>query len=200
MSPICTRFCATFGALFVLALPAARAAPPDADTVVDSAWQHHRVKFDYTGHTTLYTCSGLELQVAQVLHYLGARADTKVHASGCQGLDRPSRFAWVDADFYTLTPAVAAGASTADAGALTPDAGAGPQIKAHWSAAELTPQHPSFNSDGNCELFESMKDVILKNFTLREFDYRTSCVPHSLSPNGFHIKGDVLKQTLAKAG
>ena len=178
------------GALVGMVVAAETEAAAEAaampDPPIDTAWQHRHVSFDYTGRTTLYTCSGLEGQVTQILRYLGARKDIKIHAKGCEGSDLPSRFAWVDADFYTLAPAGAADA--------------GPAVKAEWSAARLTPQRPFFNGDGNCELFESMKNVILKNFTLRDFNYRTTCMPHSLSPNGFEIKGNVLKLAAPKPG
>jgi len=170
--------------ILVTSLAAAQARS-DAPAGVDSAWQHRHAKFDYNGHTTLFTCTGLEGQVSQILRYLGARKDIRVHAGGCMGSDLPTRLAWVDVDFYTLAPAA--------------DPAGGELVKAQWSAAQLTPQHPPFSSEGICELFESMKDVILKNFSVREFAYRTDCVPHTLSPNGFDIKGDVLKQIVVKA-
>jgi hypothetical protein len=179
------RSIAALGTAVLFAIPSARAATAVADGAVDGAWQHHRVKFDYVGRTTRYTCSGLEGQVSQVLRYLGARSDIKVHAGGCPGADGPAQFAWVDVQFDTLAPAG--------------DSAAGPTVKARWTRAELTPRYPSFNDDGNCELFESMKSLILQNFTLRGFDYRTSCVPHTLSPNGFDIRGEVLKQTIVKS-
>jgi hypothetical protein len=185
MFPHFARPLALVAAALALSAPAVRAAETGAAGALDGAWQHHHVTFDYFGETTLFTCDGLEGQVTQILRYLGARKDIKVHATGCPGpLDRPSHMAWVDVDFYSLAPSDAATAGTT--------------VKAQWSAALLTPRQPSFSSEGHCELMQSMKDTILKNFSLRGFDYRTSCVPHSLSPNGFEIKGDVLKPVLVK--
>jgi hypothetical protein len=185
MAQLFARSFALLGAALALSVPAVQAAETGGAAALDGTWQHHHVQFDYFGETTLFTCDGLEGQVSQILRYLGARKDIKVHATGCPGpLGAPSRMAWVDVDFYSLAPSDAAAAGT--------------PVKAQWSAALLTPRQPSFSSEGHCELFQSMKDTILKNFSVRGFDYRTSCVPHSLSLNGFEIKGDVLKPVLIK--
>jgi hypothetical protein len=157
-------------------------ATPAAD-LVTSSWQHHQVTFNYFGITSLYTCDGLEDQVRQILLHLGARNDAKVYASGCPGpYIAPSRTAWVKADFYTLTPAAdAVGSGT---------------VKASWTAVEVTPRRPAFMGDGDCELIQAMKDLIIKNFTLRNVEYRTSCVPHEVSLDTYAVKGQALK-TLA---
>jgi hypothetical protein len=148
--------------------------------IVTGSWQHHEVTFNYFGITSLYTCDGLEDQVHQILLHLGARKDAKVYASGCPGpYNAPSRTAWVKADFYTLAPA-------ADAG--SPDA-----VKARWTGVEVTARRPSFMGDGDCELIQAMKDLILKNFSLRDVEYRTSCVPHEVSMDSYAVKGQALR-------
>jgi hypothetical protein len=148
--------------------------------IVTGSWQHHEVTFNYFGITSLYTCDGLEDQVHLILLHLGARKDAKVYASGCPGpYNAPSRTAWVKADFYTLAPA-------ADAG--SPDA-----VKARWTGVEVTARRPSFMGDGDCELIQAMKDLILKNFSLRDVEYRTSCVPHEVSMDSYAVKGQALR-------
>jgi hypothetical protein len=156
-----------------------RPAIPPAD-IVNGSWQHHQVTFNYFGITSLYTCDGLEDQVRQILLHLGARNDAKVYASGCPGpYNAPSRTAWVKADFYTLAPAAdAAGSGT---------------VKANWTAVEVTPRRPAYMGDGDCELMQAMKDLIMKNFSLRNVEYRTSCVPHEVSLDAYAVKGQALK-------
>lgn len=154
-------------------------AIPSID-VVTGAWQHHKVTFNYFGFTSLFTCNGLEEHVRQILLHIGARQDIKVTASGCPGtLDTPSSSAWVKADFYSLAPV--AGANGSDI------------VKAHWTPLEVTPRRPNFMGDGDCELIQGMKDLITKNFTLRDIEYRTSCFPHQLSMGGFAVKGQALR-------
>jgi hypothetical protein len=46
---------------------------------------------------------------------------------------------------------------------------------------------------GDCELIEQLKDLTLKNFSLRNVDYRTSCVPHEVVINGFSVTGQALR-------
>ena len=153
-------------------------APAPGDTVTGT-WQHHKLTFDYVGFTTAYSCDGLGDHVRQLLVYLGARKDLRVTASGCPGpYNTPSHSAWVNADFYTLAPATAAdGTGT---------------VKARWSAVAVTARHPSFMGDGDCELLQRMKDVITKNFTLRDVEYRTDCVPNQLTMNAFALNGQAL--------
>lgn len=165
--------------------PPSRAATPTADTassdIVSGVWQHHKAGFDYVGFTSLYTCDGLESHVLEILRHLGARKDIHVSASGCPGpYNTPSRTARVDADFYTVAP--------------IPDASAPDAVKARWTALEVTPRRPGFMGDGDCELIQAMKDLITtKNFTLRNLEYRTDCVPHELTLDAFAVKGQVLK-------
>jgi hypothetical protein len=151
-------------------------APTD---VVSGHWQHHKVKFNYTGFTTLYTCDGLESHVRLILLYLGARKDIHVTAAGCPGpYNTPSHTAWVDTDFYALAPAV--------------DAGESDRMQAHWTDLSVTPVRPSFMGNGDCELIQEMKALITENFTLRNLDYRTDCVPHEITLNGFSVTGQAL--------
>ncbi len=159
--------------------PAAEAAVPQTDTV-PGAWQHHNVTFNYTGFTSLYTCSGLEDHVRQIFLHLGARKDLKVAASGCPGWDSvPSRTAWVRADFYTLAPA--------------PDSAGSVTVGAHWTPLVVSPMRPSFMGDGDCELVQEMKDVITQNFSLRDVQYRTACVPNEQHPDSYAVKGQALR-------
>jgi hypothetical protein len=147
--------------------------------VVDGAWQHHRVSFSYVGFTTLYTCDGLEDHVRQILLHLGARADVHVTASGCPGpFNAPSHSAFVDAEFYALAPAGEAASAT---------------VKARWTALEVTARRPSFMGDGDCELVQEMKDLITKNFSLRNVEYRTKCFPHDVTLDEFSVKGQALR-------
>jgi len=163
-----------------LSSPAAETAAAPPTDVVTGAWQHHDVTFSYFGLTSLYTCSGLQSHVRQILLHLGARKDLQVSAVGCPGPeDTPSRSAWVHADFYTLAPAAdTAGSDT---------------VRAHWVSLEVTPRRPSFMEDGDCELVDQMKDLITKNFSLRDVDYTTRCVPREIWPGSYAVKGQALR-------
>jgi len=185
MQQVNRSWSSVFGAAALLAgwfgsnhsMAAVEAAAP-ADTV-SSEWQHRKLTFSYFGFTTLYTCDGLEDHVKQILLHLGARKDLKVTATGCPGpFNSPSHSAWVNVDFYALAPAGVPGSET---------------VKAHWTPVELTPQRPHFMGGGDCELIQGMKDLITKNFTLRAVEYRTNCVPHEVTLNGFSVKGQALR-------
>ena len=46
---------------------------------------------------------------------------------------------------------------------------------------------------GDCELVGELKDLISKNFSLRDLNYRTDCVPHQLTLDDFSVKAQALK-------
>jgi hypothetical protein len=178
------RWMPVWGVFAALAVPlgsvAAETAAAPPNEVVTGAWQHHKVTFNYTGLTSLYTCSGLEDHVRQILVHLGARKDLHVSAIGCPGrLNTPSRSAWVNTDFYTLAPA--------------PDAVGPDAVRAQWTALEVVPLRPSFMGDGDCELVDQMKDLITHNFSLRDVEYRARCVPNELYMNGYAVRGQALR-------
>jgi hypothetical protein len=62
-----------------------------------------------------------------------------------------------------------------------------------WAALIITPKKPDFMGDGDCELIQGMKDLITRNFSLRDIEYRTDCSPHQITMNGFSIKGQALR-------
>src|SRR3984957_1592939 len=175
------------GLLALALLPVANAADDGAPggAVVAGTWEHHKAKFSYFGITSLYSCAGLESNIRQLLQHLGARKeDLTVHANGCPyGYDTPGRTAIVELDFYSLSPSA--------------DANAANNVQARWMPVQLSANRPSFIGHGDCELITEMKDILSKNFSLRDLNYRTDCVPHEVSINDFSVKGQVLKPLVA---
>jgi hypothetical protein len=167
--------------------PASGDAPGAIPGSVPITWQHHHATFSYFGLTVLYSCDGLEEQVRRILLYLGARGDLKVIATGCPDASGgPTRNAWINADFDVPVPLAGSGAPAGN-----------PEV-AQWLEVTLTPKHPSFMGKGDCELIESMKDLLNNDLNIRGLDYTTSCFPGSLSDDGFNVKGEALK--IAKTG
>lgn len=168
--------CAAFltSAMSTIATAAAEPAATAAQ------WHTQTLKFNYSGFTTLYTCDGLEGKVRDILLTFGARKDLKVRATGCsEGMNRPSKFAWVTAEFGSLTPAVAPTAADA--------------VKASWAKVQIAPNRPSYMGAGECELVEQMRELLQKGFALRNTDYRTSCTPHQVSIADYNVTTEVLK-------
>jgi hypothetical protein len=154
-------------------------APVRPENIVWGSWQHHKMSINYFGITTLYSCDSLQDRVREILVQLGARKDAKVTTSGCpRGPEHPGNTAWIDTDFYTLVPADSASAAGA--------------VRAYWTSREINPRHPYYMDGGDCELIEQMKDLISKNFAMRDAHYETDCVPHEITLEGFDVKGQVL--------
>ena len=172
-------------ALGAAAATSGAVAAAAADTSAAPAqWHKQTLKFDYSGFTALYTCDGLEGKVRDILLTFGARKDAKVHAIGCNyGSSRPSRFAWVTAEFSSLAPAT--------------DPAAADVVKAGWTRVQLAPNRPSYMGAGECELVEQMRDALQKGFALRNTEYRTSCMPHQVSMADYSVSTEVLKPVAA---
>jgi hypothetical protein len=162
---------------------AAQSATANADAPATPAeWHPQQLNFNYSGFTTLYSCDGIEDKVRQILLTFGARKDLTVRATGCsEGSTRPSKFAWVRAEFNSLTPATDPSVATA--------------VKSAWVKVQIAPNRPNYMGAGECELVEQMKDMLQKGFQLRNVDYRTSCVPHQVSMADYSVTAEVLKSS-----
>ena len=169
--------------LFVSGTSVATAAAAVEQETGTAQWHPQKAEFTYTGFTALYTCDGLEDKVRDILLTFGAQKGVKVHARGCSdGRNRPSKFAWVTAEFSSLATAT--------------DPAAADAVKAVWSKVQLAPNRPFFMGSGECELVEQMRDVLQKGFTLRNIEYRTSCVPHQISVADYAVAAEVLKAAI----
>lgn len=125
-------------------------------------WKSREINFNFMGWRTLYTCTGLEEKVRSILLELGARrgSSMKVQASGCVlSSSEPTKVARVSAKFQTLEPA------------------SGGAVDAEWKAFRTRTSQLATLNTGDCELLETMKQALTTNFTLRNTEFRTSCVP-----------------------
>jgi len=170
------------GFLALTALPVASATDdePAGGPVVAGTWEHRHASFHYDGITSLYSCSGLESNIRALLQHMGARKDLTVRAYGCPGgYDAPGRTAIVDVDFYSLVPSA--------------DAKAANSVQARWTPVTVSANHPNFIGQGDCELIHEMKDILLKNFSLRDLNYRTDCLPYQVNINDFSVEAEILE-------
>jgi len=134
-------------------------------------WQEHKVDLTYMGFTSHYSCDGLQSKLEVLLRQLGARADAKVSAFGCdRGFGTPSLFPRATMNFATLQPA--------DAGTSTADATAAATVPGVWRAVQLAPHRPFTLEDGDCELMEQFRDKVLPLFATRDKQLTLTCVPH----------------------
>ncbi len=174
---------AVVSGLFALAaLPVASATkdgPADGPAVA-ATWEHRHASFRYDGITSLYSCAGLESNIRALLQHMGARKDLTVRAYGCPGgYNAPGRTAIVDVDFYSLAPSA--------------DANAANSVQARWTPVTVSANRPNSIRDGDCELIHEMKDILSKNFSLRDLNYRTDCMPGQVNSNNFSVKAETLK-------
>lgn len=161
------------------AVPALSVAPPAAQ------WVQRKLDYTYLGFTTRYSCDGLRDNVRAVLLALGARKkDLRINTAGCtQPPGTPGSFPAVNARFFVLVP-------------VTPDdigkVGNTAAQATQWHTVDLTRIQRFRFDQGQCELLEQMKSKVLPLFTSRNLLYRSSCVPHAVSPGDIQFTVDVL--------
>lgn len=157
---------------------AAADQPLQGSGATESAvWQHHKELINYYGVTETYTCTGIEDKVRQVLLYFGARKEGLTVTPLCTNQLAPMHQVFVRVEFDSLAPAASA---------------SGNEINGQWMDLKVTPRDALFRDRGECELFEHLKDVLTKDFAVREVQYRTTCTPYSTTLQDYEITGQVL--------
>lgn len=158
------------------ALAEPEAAPGTGSSAEPGIWQDHQIELAYIGFTSHYSCDGLQSKLELLLRQLGARADAKVSAFGCdRGFGTPSRFPRATMKFATLQPANAESVAAAVTPAATPVA---TPVAGVWRSVQLAPHRPYTLDDGDCELMEQFRDKVLPLFATRDQQLKLTCVPH----------------------
>jgi hypothetical protein len=155
---------------------------------VPAVWADKELNFTYVGFTTKYSCDGLRDKMRSVLLDLGAeKKSLKVLQSGCSSPGgRPDPFPGVRVKMRVLQPA---GSSNTDEKE--------PPVAAHWQPLDLK-FHDSFSMDsGECELMEQIHQKVLPLFSVRNVEFKSTCVPHQASPTRPILKSEVLKPDVA---
>jgi hypothetical protein len=153
-----------------------------ADEVpVTAGWVPREFRYTYQGFTAKYSCDGLRDRVKEVRLQLGARKqDLSVSSTGCsEGFGHPTYFPGVSVKMSVLEPL-----SEKSAPDIKP-------VAALWRNVDVSRPEP-LRAAGDCELTEQIKQSILPLFTTRNVEYRSTCVPHQLTPGGTTLKADVL--------
>jgi hypothetical protein len=160
------------------ALAAGTARTAEAPT--PAVWQEHKTSIVYFGLTSTYSCTGIESKIRNILQLLGARKDVTADASACgaNGMSMGHSLN-VNIRFFSLAPADPASAA--------------PHVMAGWAPVQIAPNHPGFMGDGDCELADQLHELIGKNFSSRNLDYRASCTPYENTLNSYSMHGEFLK-------
>jgi hypothetical protein len=146
-----------------------------------AGWTPREFRFTYQGFTAKYSCDGLSGRIKEVLLLLGARKqDLQVAPTGCtEGFGRATLFPGVAVKMSVLAPLDDKSA-----------AGTAP-VATVWRNVDVSRPQP-LAAAGDCELTEQIKQSILPLFTTRNVEYKSTCVPHQLTPGGTTLKADVL--------
>jgi hypothetical protein len=162
--------------------------PQSAQPSEWAVWTPKEVRFVYQGFTSHYSCDGLRQKVKAVLLKLGARKDLQVRESPCAGsLGGPNPFPGVSIKMHVLEPAAGKGGGAAM-----------PTVPARWQMVDLTSSRDLLQDPGDCELLEQIKETLLPQFTTRNLEYSSTCVPHQLT-SGARLKAEVLVASAAAA-
>ena len=144
----------------------------------------------YQGFTAKYSCDGLSGRIKEVLLLLGARKqDLRSAPTGCTGgFGRPTLFPGVAVKMSVLAPLDDKSAPRHPAG------------RRRCGATLTCRGREPLAAAGDCELTEQIKQTILPLFTTRNVEYKSTCVPHQLTPGGTTLKADVLVSAAATRG
>jgi len=151
----------------VLASDETPAASDTASAPAAGHWVDHQYRFNAMTFTSTYSCNGLIDKLRLMLKTSGARVQ-KLSPLCSNGYGRPDRLAQVDVQFSTLQPGT--GSSNASAGAAS-SAGT-------WKRVQLAPHRPFDLQNGDCELVDRFRSVLLPMFAAQDVQNNLRCIPH----------------------
>lgn len=164
----------------------ALAADPASGTQ-PAKWVSRDLNYTYQGFTTQYTCDGLRSSVVTLLRALGARrSDLDVQITPCAALGNGelSFSPGVRGTLSVLVPATPEEVSRGDPGI----------VAAHWATVDLMHNRDLVGrQNGQCELLEQSRRLLLPLFTTRNLHFSSNCVPHDTFVGGMTFKVDVLQ-------
>ena len=170
---------------------------PDAGGVT-AVWTPKQLHFVYLGFTAKFSCDGLADRVRSVLLLLGARKDLQVNPSSCSApFGRPDPFPGVTIKMNVLQPVDASADQNAGSSAANTagNGGQAPQpVPAHWKLVDVNAalaRDPLWQA-GQCELLEQVKQSILPQFSARNVQYTSTCVPNQLTLGATQLKAEML--------
>jgi hypothetical protein len=154
---------------------------------VPAVWADKELTFVYQGFTTKYSCDGLRDKMRGVLLDLGAeKKSLKVLQLGCSSpAGRPDPFPGVRAKMRVLQPA---GGSAGDQQ---------PPVAAHWQPLDLKLPNSFTVDSGECELVEQIRQKVLPQFSVRNVELKSTCIPHQATATRPSLKLEVLKPDAA---
>jgi hypothetical protein len=165
-------------------LGSAAMAAEDGASTEQASWRHTKQTFHYYGFTSAYTCGGLEDKVRLILRLFGARKDAKAFATGCERESlHPSRSAWVTVEFDALAAGPVASGAEAVAG--------------QWTPIQVEANRPFDMEEGDCEIMDHMRYVLLQGFAFKDLEYRATCMPHARILGSWRVRGQVLREAPA---
>jgi hypothetical protein len=164
-------------------------AADESGSGVPAVWADKELTFVYMGFTTRYSCDGLRDKMRGVLLDLGAeKKSLKVLQTGCSSAaGRPDPFPGVRVKMRVLQPA-GTGTSTDDKQ---------PPVAAHWQPLDLKFRDSFTMDSGECELMEQIHQKVLPLFSVRNVEFKSTCIPHQASATRPILKSEVLKPDVA---
>ncbi|MGH8185777.1 MAG: hypothetical protein ACREUC_04380 [Steroidobacteraceae bacterium] len=162
------------------------AAAEDDSKPIQAVWKPVEVRYSYVGFTTAYNCDAYETKLKEILRKIGAAPQTQVRATGCVGINRPSKNFFVTVT--TATP-VAAGEATSQLSPaeqeLVERLGGDKTLSkdpfpATWKTVELSRDRKLDLEPGDCELMQGLQDKVLPKLSVKVLSNRIQCTPRHL--------------------
>lgn len=173
-----------------LLLPLASHAA-DGSAPVQAGWKTQEIRYSYTGFTTAYDCDAAADRIKAILKALGAHAQTRVSAQGCN-LNRPSRNFFITITTATPVPTAELSKTSVKTSAQTSQdellrrLGVGAAqldetFPAEWKTVQLSRDRKLDLQPGDCELMEGLRDHVLPKLSVKIQADDVQCIPRQLS-------------------
>jgi hypothetical protein len=159
-----------------LAVPAA----PATGNPIAAVWREQQVMFIYGARTSRYSCEGLEEKLRVLLLELGARADVKVLADGCE-VKMPSLKLVFSSPALPRAPA-----RPAHPGDLA-------AVDARFEQFTLTSDAFRNFTAADCELVEDFVRQVLPRLAARAVRQDIACVRYPEGGSHYLVRGEILR-------
>jgi hypothetical protein len=162
------------------------AAAEDESKPVQAVWKPVEVRYSYVGFTTAYNCDAYETKLKKILTRIGAPPQTRVQATGCVGINRPSKNFFVTVT--TATP-VPAGEATSELGQaeqeLVERLGGDKSLPkdpfpATRKTVDLSRDRKLDLEPGDCELLQGLQEKVLPKLSVKVLSDPIRCTPRQL--------------------
>ena len=172
--------------LLLAAAGVASAGSQQDDVAIEAVWKPLRMSFVYSGSGTLYSCSGLQAKLENILTSVGARGGVELRIDSCDDELAIARFQILLASPVAATPQNLHELTSYDArdeliagvrGERLATAEQLQRFPAVWKTISFATSREMKLAPGDCDLVKQLRKHILPQMSVRIVSDRVRCSP-----------------------